>query len=374
MKKKALIIYSWIIISVIGQVFAYLFIDKVYLGNRKNFTATMKITTVATSGESTEVKEEVEEARIGLPENADSVKVSYDGAFVAFMLDKKLHIMDIGTGQTKKVIENQFVNKDNPQSNLEANITSFHWVPISGKNTIIYGVSAQQGTVGRGQLLTYDADTENEHIGITLYDNYIPRDGVISDIIISPLTMVYYAKVRINDSQDRLIRLNIMDEVGPSIVLNSGATIKIGYFSEDLYYEEAGEFISVKSGFKAPYQIKTGFRAALLGIAGIQQHGKDNIYIGQLNEENRVDKIFYGTQDTDTSSWKSISLEQALEPENIIVKGDGEIFCIDPEKKSLSSIKWENKVTFTGEYVDIVNGHLVYKNGSELKFRPFNKK
>ena len=372
MKKKILLIYSWIIVSIVAQVLAYMVIDKIYLGNRKNVAGTMKITTVTSNEESPEIVEEPEHS-IAIPAGAENIRISYDGTYAAYLLDKKLNIVEIATNNTKKVIDNYFVNKENPQSKVEANITSFQWIQVSGKNTITYALSSTNGSPVRAQVLIYDADTGNEHIGVTLYENYVPRGGEIRDIVISPLTMVYYAKIKINDSQDRLIRFNIMDEVSPSITLNAGTTTKIGYFSEDLYYEDANNKISVKSGFKNPYQLQTEFRAALIGLVGAYQGGKDKIYIGQLNNDNKVEKIYYGIQGTDTASWKDISPSQPVMPEDIIVKGEGMVYIINHKEGTLYEIGTGAKVSINGKYIDIVNDHIVYLDGGNLKLKPLKK-
>lgn len=372
MKKKALLLYSWIILSVVVQAFAYLVVDKVYLGNRKSVVVNPKVVPVTPSSQ-TPASTEAPEVSIPLPAGAANVKVSTDGTYAAYLLDRKLHIMDIAAKQTKKVIENYFVAKENPQYKTEANITCFQWIPFAGKNMIMYGMSSLPGAPGRVQVFSYDAEIENEHIGATLYENYVPRGGEMTDIVISPLTMVHYLRVKINAAQERLFRIDIQDALSPSVTVNTAAATKIGYYSEDLFYEDGDGKLYTKSGLKNPVTVPVGFRSTLIGVIGGGQEGKDKVYIGQLTEDGKVDKVYYGLQGADMASWKSISLSVPLPAKDLMVREEGTLYSVNHSEGTLQDLQSGKKFTFTGKLIDVLNGHILYIDNDCLKFKPIKK-
>lgn len=371
MKKKVLVLYSWILVSVMAQVVLYLAIDKLYLGSRSNLAETVKVVNVDSIGKNEGV-EEAPETSIALPANAANVKISPDGSYISYLLDKKLYIVDVVSKETKKIIDNYFVNGNNAQNKVEADITCIQWIP--GRNTLMYGLTSTPGNPGKVQMFTYDVETGNEHVGVTFSEYYVPRGGELTDIVISPLTQVYYAKIKINQTQERLFRVNLMDEMSPSITLNTNAVTRIGYYSEDLLYDDGSGKLFVKSAFKNPTQIQIGFNFALLNVIGADQGGKDIVYLGQVNGENKVEKIYYGILGTDVTTWQSIAVAKPLLREEILIKQGGATYGIDGEGGNVYDLQDGSIVAVKGKFVDVVNDHIAYMDNNQLKFKPIKKK
>jgi len=363
MKKKALIVYGWIIFSLVLQMFAYTMVDKVYLRNRKNIAGDLNQKTIDT----TISQKEEQVNSIDIPSEAKDLKVSYDGSYVAYMKDNKLNIVDVNTKESKKTIDNYFLNKDNTLSKTESKISTFKWIPY--KNMIMFAMSSLPNASSRGQVYTYDLETGNIHVSKNImYDNYIPWGGEISDIIISPFTMVYYIRVSSKQNNDRFYRVDIMDDLYISVTLPSATIAKIGFYTEDLYYTEGEQKILVKSGLKSPVSITMPSNQVLLGIGGTSKEAKDIIYSGILNSEGKVEKIIYGNQSTGASSWKSIDISKPLEREDFVIKDEEKIYSVGADN-TITELTSGKKTSFSGKFINVTDTHVVYHNGDKLYFK-----
>jgi len=361
MKKKALIIYGWIIFSIVCQVFIYTLIDKVYLKNRDNLAGNLNMKTVDTV-----VTESEKKISVDIPSAAKDIKVSYDGSYVAYVLDNKLNIIDVNTQETKKVIDNYFLNKDNTVTKTESKFTAFKWVPY--KNMIMFAMNSLPNTATRGQIYTYDLETGNIHVSKNiLYENYIPRGSEISDIIISPFTMVYYIKVSSGQTNDRFYRVDIMDEIYTSVNLPSSETVKVGFYTEDLYYTQGEQKIMIKSGLKSPVSIQMPSGQVLLGIGGTSKDAKDIIYSGELDSDGKLKKVLYGNPSTNVSEWKSFDLSKPLPKDSFVVRDEGKVFSISGS--SVTELSSGKTTSFEGQFINVTDTQVVYLENGKLYFK-----
>lgn len=359
MRKKAVIVYSWILLSVIAQVSIYTLIDKVYLGNRSNIVEGLNTKTIDTTASEEKI------VSIDIPSGASNVSVSFDGSYISYILDNKLNIIDVKTQESKKVIDSYFLNNDNTQSKTQSKISSFKWVPY--KNMIMFAMTSLPNASSRGQVYTFDLETGNIHVSKNIiYD--IPRNGQISDIIISPLTMVYYIRVTSPQNNDRFYRVDIMDDIFTSVSLSSNSTVKIGFYTEDLYYTEGDQKILMKSGLKAPVSVSMPSKQAFLGIGGTSKDAKDVIYSGILNGDGKVEKIIYGNHATSVSEWKSIEVSKPIAPEELIIKDEGKVYSVGTDN-TVTELSSDKKTSYKGKFIGVTDLQVVYQDGDKLYFK-----
>lgn len=363
MKKKALVLYGWVIFSILFQVLGYTFVDKVVLRNRENIGKEMSVKPLDT----TVLKETEKIVSIDIPTGTKDVKVSYDGSYAAYLVDNKLHIVDVNTKESKKVIDNFFINKDNTISKTESKISVFKWIPY--KNMIMFAMSNTPNTATKGQIYTYDLETGNLHVSKTmLADNYIPRGGEISDIIISPFTMVYYIRVAGGQSNDRFYRVDIMDDFYTSVNLPGTSVAKIGFYTEDLYYSEGDQKITVKSGLKSPVSVTLPSKQVLLGIGGTSKEAKDIIYSGVLNSEGKVESIIYGNQNISPSEWKSLKVDKPLSKSEFVIKDEEKIYSIGSDN-NVTELVSGKKTSFSGQFIDVTDTQVAYLSDGKLNLK-----
>lgn len=371
-KKMALRIYQWIIISILMQVTAYLFINNIYLANRTNIGAEAKVISASSMG--TDDKLEVPEKGIPLPSTATDIKISYDRTYAAYMNEGKLEILDLNENKIKKVILNKFKNLDGTvKSNSEANTTAFKW--LSDKNTIYYAQGAPSGLPVHVQLTTYDVDFDIEYTGVTMTYDYLTNGSEITDLAISPLNSIIYAKAKISPTQARYFRINIMNDIIPSFNTSVDSIAKIGRYKEVVLYQDGENKLFRKSGmYNSPTQLQFPGKMVLLDVIGVQSHteGKDMAYVGELNEEGKVHNVLTGNIETDPSEWTTHTLKRALLAHHIYIENSGQIYGLVDEENCVYNLQDGGKVSFKGRFIGIVDNNIAFIDNDLLKFKPLS--
>lgn len=367
MKKKVLRIYKWIIFSVILQVTVYLFINNIYLSDRSNITDSIKFVPAAASIIESPNKDESENG-VRLPKNIKNIAISFDQKLAAYIYENKLEIFDLEHKKVKKTFSNQFnMDNENEKNKIEGEITAFKW--LSDKNTLIYAMSAKKDAPARVQLTTYDADSDKSYTGVTMTNNYLPNGSAITDFTISPLNMIIYAKTRINETQSRFFRINIMNDIYASFITGNDAIAKLGRYGEVLIYQDKDFKLYRKSGmYNAPAQLQFNGKMALLDLIAKESEGKDYIYTGEINEEGKVKKLYSGKADAPVSEWAGMDLKEPLKPENIIIGKTGTVFFMKENENAIYNLLTNSKTVFTGELIGITGKSVVHMEQGLLKF------
>lgn len=368
MKKMFKVLYRLLLISVVLQTIAYIYINNIYLGNRQDIEGKIKVLPVSSIGSS-----EPAEISVKIPQYATDIKVSHDLSYAAYMLENHLEIVDIAKQKTIKTINSYFPDSKNSiktQKN-NSNITCYKWLP--DKDIIMYTLSSASGHEGRIQVFTYDASTGNEHSGVSLEGN-IPGGSEGVDLIISPITMVTYLKVKISDDEARLYRINLMDQIFEPISININSRAIIGYYTENLFFQNSNRELFRKNGLDPVKKLQFSNKAVPLAVVGSDGNGKDVAYIGQLDKDNKVDKILYGMIDTDPSKWAEISLKNPKSPLDVTVLSDGSVYEISRTDNSVVNLKGSAKFEFTGKFIDIMDNRVIYLEGNILKSKTISAK
>ncbi|MCR4434703.1 MAG: hypothetical protein QHH06_03775 [Clostridiales bacterium] len=338
--KAAVRVYKWIIISVFLQVAVLCFINFVYLSHDETIKAT-----------SYEISDKPKkDVSMKLPEDASEAKVSFDGSYVGYMRDRKLEIVDLQTQKVKKTINESMDN-----------LTYYRWLPDS--NMVIYSISSQDNKPGNVQIYTYDVDTDVER-------NYpkisnLPKESRVEDIELSPQTNVIYAKIRTGPSQTQIYKFNIMNNLSYIMTATADIEIKETSFSDKLVYQDSKGRLFVRNGLQnATSQLQFKNRMALLEI-----DAEDKIYVGELDEQDRVVKIYYGKLSSTQSekTWTEVSLQTPVESRNIFITRSGNIYEIVDSEKTAYKIGGSGKITYKGDVVEILDDYIVTKDGQEIK-------
>lgn len=368
MKKVALRIYKWILFSIILQVTIYLFINNIYLSNRSHIADSVKFVPAAASPTEIPKKEEPEKGVL-LPPNVKNIAISYDQTLAAYVVDNKLEIFDLINKKVRKTLSPQFSNTENEnvKNKIEGEITAFKW--LSDKNTLIYALSVKSDAPARVQITTYDADSDKSYTGVTMTNNYLPDGSAITDLIISPLNMIIYAKTRIYETQARFYRINIMNEIYASFTTSIDASAKIGRYGEVLLYQDKDFKLYRKMGmYNAPMQLQFTSKMALLDLIAKESEGKDYVYAGELNEEGKVQKIYSGKAEAPASEWTAMNLKEPLNPENILIGKTGSVFFMKENENAIYNLQTNVKTTFAGKFIGITGNSIAHLDHDLLKF------
>lgn len=339
MMKTIARIYKWIIISVFLQVVILAYLNFIYLGDGGAVKATMY-----------QPEDEAPVSReVKIPAEASGIKASFNGLYAAYTMNGKLEIFDIKNRRSKKTID---TGKDI--------LSYYRWLP--DRNMIIYSsTSIDKGKV-YVNVITYDVDSGVERSYPKV--SGLPDGSGVEDIELSPLTNIVYVKVKVSDSQARIYRYNIMDNLKYIMSTGINTVIKETIYSDNLVFQDGKNKIYVKDGRRnttklLPFKSKM----ALLGI-----DSEDKVYAGELNKENKVYKIYFGKLDDRIDrSWIQLQLDKPALPQNIIITPGGAVYKLSEDDKVLYGIDSDRRIELTGEFVEMLEGYIVTKDNKRLK-------
>lgn len=331
--------YKWIILAVIFQFGVLLYINNIFLN-----------TDVSVSVTNTETKTKPETGDIKVPENATGVKLSFNAKFAAYLDNGVLHMIDADN------------NKDKQVAGLENDkITFFKWLP--DRDMVIFSSNTKNGRKGVVQMSTYEADSG------TLRD-YPEISGLsskteVKDIDLSPYTNVVYAKLKTSETNSKIIRFNVMSQYAHVMNLGADAIIKECSYVNKLVYQNPGESIYIYDGIKV-VKNKIPVDAKEVRVLDIDQN--DTLYIGILNSSGKVTQIYKQkiTEDKPTDNWTKISLKASASPENIVISGNGNIYEVNSGENTVINLESDLKASFRGDFLEILNGVLISKDGKKV--------
>lgn len=361
MKKAFLLFYRLLIISIVLQLLGYFFINNIYLGDRKNIEGKMKFIHVSLAST------ENADMSMKLPDGAADLQVSYDLAYVSYILDGKLVISSINTGKVVKTINNSFIDAPGGSGRYgtEADIACHKW--LSDKNIIMYTINSHGNFPGRVQVVTFDVLSDNIHVSANITGKYIPKGSKVSDMVFSPLNMITHIKVNTNETQALMFRTDIMDKISAPFALDADAIVKMGYYGENLAYQNHKGQIFVRNGSGAVRQLDVPKRSVLLNVTGDSAVGKDVVYIGELGTDDCVKNIIYSVVGTGISKWTRIALSNPVNPKDILFSNDGAIYEVSEKENALVDVSSKKRFDFDGKFICMANKQLVYKKDNRLK-------
>ena len=95
----------------------------------------------------------------------------------------------------------------------------------------------------------------------------------------------------------------------------------------------------------------------------------DQEYIGSMNRDNNIDKIYYGTLG---GTGKSITLNTPVSKTRLIVSASGQIYENGNVKKILIEIQTGRELTYKGTLLQLYNGGIASLSEGHLVITPFN--
>lgn len=368
MKKAFLILFKLVVLSIVLQSLFFFFIDNFYIGDHTNLINKIKISQISKAcfgQSSSEININVK----GIPDSASDIRVSYDSSFVSYIDNGNLIIIDSSTGKTSKTLDNRFPTQEGKHSNdVKANIDWYSWYP--DRNTILYTLSAPENSSGRVQLMTYDASSGNTQEGKSITN--IPEGSKVTTATFSSLTMTVYMHIKESSSQAEVYRINIMNNILSPYSLPLNAVLKCGYYNTDnLLYQNSQNQIFIKKGVNSPRQINLKKKSSLINVSGDSKEGKDIAYIGELNENGKVNNIIYGDMTSNPSEWSSLPLKIPCDMKDIIVKNNT-VYQIS--QNTLTNLKDNSEVKYDGRFIDIVDTGVIYLDKNTVKSKPIYTK
>ncbi len=342
--KKALMIYKWILLAVLFQALVFSYLEFIYLPNRGAVKAT-----------AFEVSDgNIKSKNVRIPADAANISVSYNGFYAAYGQGNKIVLIDIRSGKKLKTLDAS-----------GGTFSYFRWLP--DRDMLIYSTKAPDGEKGKVRISTYDVGPNLERSYPNIAD--LPEDSETVDIELSPLTNVVYAMIRTGDSKVKVYKYNIMDEL--SFVMNTGSktVFKETAYSDNLVYQADGGKVTVRSGKSG----KNGSLPVKESLVLLAVDSEDNVYAGQLDDTDKITAVHWGKLDQKSGEWKKTNLDTpSLAPE-LFITPNGSLYRVSRQDKQVVDEGDGSKISFEGEFLEVLDDYVVSLDGSRLKLTAIAK-
>lgn len=285
-----------------------------------------------------------------LTTEAEKFSISYNGQYCAYLADGKLHIMNV-----EKQSDNSIANTGKDK------ITYFRWMP--DRNMVIFSSNTKSGKKGSIQVSTYEADSKTVRDYPTI--NGLPSKSEVQDIDLSPYTNMVYAQIKTSDNLSKIVRFNIMSQYSSVMTVASDTKIKETTYVNKLFYNDPGKSIYYYDGnTKTKHSVKVGSGSTLL----LNVDSEDNVYIGQLDNNKKVTKIYYQkvTEQALTNNWKEINLKDSSLPQDVLISDNGNIYLNYRDENKVINAVSGLKASYRGDFVELLDGALVSSDTNKI--------
>jgi len=327
-----------IIISLIIQTSGLLYINNILLTSNTTVKS-QKVTGLASSNKITDSK-------VNIPSDATTINVSYDASYVSYYLDDELYVVNTITGKSVNV---------NPSNGVR--ISFYKWLPDRNRMLIVE-------THERNLSLSYYDVTQSQKSKVSDI-LMISSASIVKDIEASPLTNVIYIKVKNGYKYYSIYWVNIMKS-RKKIVTKSKyvGNIQVVPHEDKMLYEDLANNKVYATGSYNALSFIGSTKSCLLAV-----DNNDQAYIGSMNRDNNIDKIYYGTLG---GTWKSITLNTPVSKTRLLVSASGQIYENDNVKKILIEIQTGKEVTYKGILLQLYSGGIASLSEGHLVMTPFN--
>lgn len=331
--------YKWIILAIIFQFCVLLYINNIVL----NTAVTVSVTDAG-------VKTKPSTGDFKVPEDAKSISMSFNAKFGAYLREGVLHIIDLDNNDDKKVAG---LGKDK--------ITYFRWLP--DRDMVIFSSDTKDGKKGTIQMSTYEADSKTARDYPEISD--LPSKSQVMDIELSPYTNVVYAKIKTSDTKSRIVRFNVMSQYAFVMNLNADAIIKECSYVNKLVYQNEGESVYIYDGIN---QTRNKIPIDVTNIRILDIDLNDTLYIGKLNSSGNVTEIYHQkiVDKKLTNNWTKVLLKESTSVDNIVISGNGNIYANIKAENKIINVTNELKASYRGEFIEVLSGALVSKDGNKV--------
>lgn len=328
-----------IMISLIIQITGFFYLNNYFLVSNTG----LRSQKVAVQSKKTSAPE------INVPNNAKSINVSYNGNYVSYYLNDELYVVNTITG-------------------ISANVSSSHGIKISFNKWL----------PDRNRMLT--AQTENSSLYLSYYDADEAQESNITNILMdsstskvkdieaAPLPNVIYIKVSNGIKNDSIYWVNIMKSIKKinTRTKNIG-NIKVATLEDKMVYEDLTNGKVYKTGISNALNFYGSAKSCLL-----QMDNNDEVYIGDVNNNNNIDKIYFCTLKDDTSSWHTFQLSTQVSKDSLFVTPGGKIYINDNLKGTVTELQSGKETAYKGTFLQLYGDGVASINHGILVKTSFN--
>ena len=325
-----------IIISLIVQSSGLFYLNNYFLTS----STTVKSQKVVDSSNKTSV------STFKVPSDATNINVSYDASYVAYFSNDELYVANIQTGKSVNVAASNGVK-----------ISFYKWLPDRNRMFIV----ETQGT--NLSLSDYDvSQTQKDKVTDILM---VSSASVVKDIEMSTLTNVYYIKVKNGYKDYSIYWVNVMN-TRKKIFTNSTyvGNIAVVQHEDKLVYEDLTNNEVYATGPTHALNFGGSTQTCLISI-----DNNDVVYVGNVNSNNKIDNIHYGTLG---GNWQSIQLTTPVSKDSLFVTGSGKVYINDNSKDTVTECTTSKITHYKGTFIQLYSNGVASLSDGNLVKTPFN--
>jgi hypothetical protein len=282
--------------------------------------------------------------QVNIPAFAENIKVSYDGAYVAYETNKVLNMTDTRTGLNKEM-------------NLNNEVSFYNWLPDRNRILLVEDLKVNNSKVFR--LDYYDVD--REEMGNISEFNAFDSTAQIKDLRVSTITNSIYMKAENHKGRAKIYYLNIMKKLKKiKTKVNHIGNIAVVTNKSSMAYEDRMNGRIFVTNRKNPLVIDNVLIQSLLGM-----DNQDNVYIGET-VGNKIVKIYSESLDASTIKWYPYELRAPVDKSDIYISNVGNIYINDALKNALFSVKSDEYINYPGELLQIIDNDIISINHGML--------
>lgn len=287
--------------------------------------------------------------KINVPSNAENINVSYDASCISYYLNNELYVVNTITGK-----------RDSVSSPNGAKISFYKWLPDRNRMLIV--------------------QTENRNLTLSYYDAAGAQKSIITDILMvsstskvkdiesAPLPNVIYLKVSNGTNDNSIYWVNIMKSRKKIITKTKNiGNIKVLPLEDKMVYEDLNNNKVYATGIDNALSFKGSTKSCLLEI-----DNNARVYIGNVDSNNNINKIYFGSLKEDTSSWQILQLSNPVSKANLIVAASGKVYIKDDLKATITEVQTGKQTTYKGTFLQLYNDGIVSLSDGILEKTPFN--
>ncbi len=334
-------IIAWAMLSLILQVGGLFVLDQFVFKHSSDFKS-KKIQVE---------KDKTKDINAVLPNNAESINISYNGKYLTYSIDGVLYMEDTKTGTQSEV-----------KTENNGEILYYKW--LSDRDRIIIAEKVEKDGDNKIQLVTFNPKNSTETF-VSEVCTY-QKNMEVKKISESTITGVYYVDVYRGGMKSTVYRIDINNTLTKvSLQANVLGNMEVIPHVDRLIYEDQLNNRFFATSPNKQLKFNSNKNLTLLGI-----DREDVIYMGELNGE-KISSIIYGKVDDDTSNWKTITLDSVVGREELYFSNKSEILINDNLQGVVKNLTTGNQIEYEGkliqikeEFIATVNneGKLIYKS------------
>jgi hypothetical protein len=271
-------------------------------------------------------------SQINVPDNAINVSLSYDGSYIAYYLNDALYVFNTKSG---KSIDVNFSDS--------AKISFYKWLPDRNRMLIA------EKKNGNLSLSYYDVDKAQMDM-ISQLESFSSM-AEVKDIEAAPLPNVIYTMVSTGDKRDVIYWINIMrSKKKIKTWANNIGNIRVIPHEDIMVYEDLTNNKVYSTGTNSALTFYDSPKLCLLGI-----DNNDQVYIGDMDSNNNIEKIYFGTLKESTSNWQTLQLSTPVRKANLFVTASGKAYKNDDINGTITELQTGKETPYKGIFLQSYN-------------------